>query len=118
MESIVVAALAEALCFHPQTLARLIHGRSTPKSKLQESVSLLDIAPALQADVTTLSSFLIAQAKGEDEAIDLEMAGMILDRSERQLRRDIKEGIIPVLVHTRNAMRFSREAIVAITKPN
>lgn len=114
MESIVLADLAAALCLHPQTIYRLVHGASGPKSKWKESVSLADAARVLQTDPTVLSRFLIAVSQGEDEACDLGSAAMILDCTEQTIRNKIKAGKLPVLAKTPGKPRFSREALKRI----
>lgn len=114
MESIVLADLAAALCFNPQTICRLIHGNSGPRSKWRESVSLQDASRALQADPTVLSQFLTARSQNKDEACDLDAAAMILDLSDNTIRKRIKENSIPVLARSSGQLRFSREALKKI----
>lgn len=114
METIELPDMAAALCCHPRTLSRLIHGRFGARSLQKAQVSLALAAPLLKTEQLPLSQFLNAVQRGEDEALTPEFAMMVLDKPRSTFFRLLKEGKIPVIVHVGRFSRFSRNALATL----
>lgn len=106
--------LAQALSCHPRTLFRLLTGASNPYSKKKAIVSLTRAGQLLNTDPERLSRFLMDWKNKTDEAVDIDIAAMILSRSERQIRRLLRDKQLPTLAHFGHTLRFSSRALKQI----
>lgn len=115
-KTVSIETLAAALCCHPRTISRILTGATNQSSKPTDAVSLAHAATALKTTEIALSQFLARWEKKKDDAIDFELAGLLLGLSERQVRRKAKEGSLPAIAHFGHTVRFSREVILQYSK--